>query len=118
MRWLLDPEVIIQMFFERVLPRAKARAVEAIALSWTAEFKPKLTSEIKKWGGSSELRKPMDIEASINMLDTLADESEGMEWQDFWLKYGVATEAEPQYIQPNVYEVNTLRSDQASSSSN
>jgi hypothetical protein len=105
------------IFYERILPRAKARAVEAIALSWTAEFIPELTSELNQWGGSSELRKPMDIEASIKMLDTLADESEEMEWQDFWFRHGVATEAEPQYVQPDTFQVDTLTSDQSTSSS-
>tara|TARA_Y100001968_G_C19353564_1_gene715983 strand:- start:110 stop:1321 length:1212 start_codon:yes stop_codon:yes gene_type:complete len=84
------------VFYERVLPRAKARAIEAIALRWTSDFRPKLTKELYEWGGSSELRNPMDLEASISMLDTLAEESEEMEWQEFWLKYGLTTGAEPQ----------------------
>ena len=76
-----------QIFYERLLPRAKARAVELISLQWTLDKRPKLSEEWLKWHGSSELRENLDIDKSIDMLEHLCDESEDYDWKEFWALY-------------------------------
>ena len=106
------------IYYERIMQRAKARAVECICIEWTKSNIPKLPKKWKEWDGNTELRTGLDIQNIINMMDQLAEESEDMTWQELWKKYGLSTLAEPQYVQPNTFQVDTLTSDQSSSSSN
>ena len=86
------------IYYERVLPRAKARAIEYISLQWTENNIPKLSKKWKQWQGNTELRICLDIQETINMIDQLAEEAEDMTWEEFWVKYGLATGAEPEYV--------------------
>jgi hypothetical protein len=105
------------IYYERIMPRAKARAVECICLEWTKSNIPKLPKKWKEWDGNTELRNGLDIQNIINMMNQLAEESEDMTWQELWKKYGLSTGAEPAYAQPDTFQVDTLTSDQSTSSS-
>tara|TARA_Y100001973_G_scaffold94255_1_gene146077 strand:+ start:2297 stop:3526 length:1230 start_codon:yes stop_codon:yes gene_type:complete len=78
-----------KVFYERILERAKARGVEMVAQQWTKDKIPELSKEWLEWEGYTELREPLDINDSINILETLADETEDMTWQEFYKKYNI-----------------------------
>ena len=86
-----------EIYYERIMQRAKARAIESISLEWTKNNIPKLSKEWKEWDGNTELRIGLDIQETINMIDQLAEESENMTWEEFWEKYALSTGAEPEY---------------------
>ena len=88
-----------EIFYERILPRAKARCVEYLALMWTADKQAKLIpKKFAEMDGSTELRDQLNIDETINMIEQLANESEEMTWKELWGKYGLSTAAEPQYV--------------------
>lgn len=81
-------EDFTEIIYERVMPRASAIGVEAVALQWTISFAPeKLREEWDDWRGSTELRDSMDQQKTIEMLEQLGDECEDIGWRDFWKKY-------------------------------
>ena len=86
-----------EIYYERILPKAKARAIESISLQWTENNIPKLSKKWREWDGNTELRIGLDIQETINMIDQLAEESEDMTWQELWERYGLSTAAEPQF---------------------
>lgn len=78
-----------EVWWTRELTRAQCWAVEQVALDLTREYAPEKPyyTKVSGQGGVSEQRTGWVLDDVIQLMESLCDECEELDWQEFYAKY-------------------------------